>query len=141
MPAGRPNKPAEVLKLHGDYREDRHGGRGPKTGGEPLRKPDDLDEIAADHWDMICQKRAAWLAGTDAPALETLCWLWSAWRRLRALWMADLNDKNTRCNALAAEAEWSKLAARFGLSPSDRARLGEGADAQQEKAELENMLA
>lgn len=136
---GRPAKPDAVLKLHGTYREDRHAKRGVKTGGEPLRKPE-LDEVADAHWELITRTRGQWLASSDTDTLKRLCELWSMARRLFDAWKQDVSDKELRVSALATHAEWAKLAAKFGLTPSDRARLGEGSDVHCDNAELEAML-
>ena len=137
---GQNAKPAEVLKLHGSYREDRHGSRGPKTGGEPLRKPDDLDPVASAHWDFMVRTRTAWLAASDADTLRRLCELWSLSEASRKQAMETPLVKDVRCAFTSYHAEWSKLAARFGMTPADRARLGEGADVHDKKDELEDML-
>ncbi len=138
---GHNAKPQDVLKLHGDYRADRHEGRGPKLGGEPLRKPDDLPEHASWLWDEVTTKRAAWLCGSDAASLRTLCMAFHFMRSAESLLLVDSTEKNARCAWTAYAATFASFGARFGLTPSDRARLGEDKPLLDEKADLEGMLA
>ena len=122
---GRPATPNEVLKLHGTYRKDRHGERGPTTGGEPLRKPDDLDPAASWLWDEITRTRSPWLCSSDAAALRTLCDAWGLMQAVKPKLIEDPTDKNARCAWSAYQSVFKSLAACFGITPSDRARLGE----------------
>lgn len=138
---GRKPKPASALKLHGTYREDRHGDRGGNDGGAELPCPATLDADGAWLWSMVTGCRKDWLAESDAVSLQVCCEMWSAYRRLWRLWSDDLTDKNLRCSAIAAKAEWEKTATRFGLSPVDRARLGRGVESGAGADELEDMLA
>lgn len=137
---GRPATPNDVLRLQGTYREDRHGNRGPKLGNEPLRKPDDLPEHAGWLWDEITRHRAAWLCGSDAACLQTLCMAFEFMRRAEAKLMADPTEKNARCAWASYQAVFANLGAKFGLTPSDRARLGEDKELNDANDELEAML-
>lgn len=137
---GRPPKPLAVLKMEGRYRADRHAGRGPRTGGEPLRKPDDLSEPASWLWDEITRTRGPWLCGSDAAALETLCVAWGLMQACREKLHADPTDKLARCAWTGYQAVFTQLGSRFGLTPSDRARLGEDKPERDGDDELEAML-
>lgn len=142
MPSGGHNAtPDAVLKLHGDYRKDRHANRGPKSGGEALRKPDDMPEHASWLWDEVTRTRAAWLCGSDAASLSTLCDAFHFMQTSRVALLTDPSDKNSRCAWSAYAAVFASLGARFGLTPSDRARLGEDKPLRDENAEMEDMLA
>lgn len=141
MPSGGHNaKPETVLKLHGDYRKDRHADRGPKTGGEPLRKPE-MGEIAGRIWDHVTETRRAWLCSSDLESLQSLCECWELRCRALVLVNQDPADKLKRIAFKDYQTLFNQLAARFGLTPADRARLGEGSDVHQAKGELEDMLA
>lgn len=142
MPAGGQNAtPDAVLKLHGGYRKDRHANRGPASGGEALRKPDDLPEHASWLWDEVTRTRAAWLCGSDAASLRALCDAYEFMRKCQAVLAKDATDKNARCAWSAYAAVFNSLGARFGLTPSDRARLGEDKPLRDENAEMEELLA
>lgn len=142
MPRGGHNaKPDEVLKLHGTYDPYYHANRGPKTGGEPLRKPDGMGEIAGALWDRITVIRRAWLCSSDAESLQALCECWELRCRSLVTLTTDPTDKNNRIAFKDYQTLFNQLAARFGLTPADRARLGEGSDAHGEKDEIEEMLA
>jgi phage terminase small subunit len=138
---GQQPKPEAVLKLHGDYRADRHANRGPKLGGEALRKPDDLPEHADWLWGEITSKRAAWLCGSDAATLHTLCMAYHFMRKAETLLLVDSTEKNARCAWTAYASTFASLGARFGLTPSDRARLGEDKPLRDEEDELKDMMA
>lgn len=138
---GHNAKPLGVLKLHGDYRADRQGGRGPKLGGEPLRKPDGLPEAAGWLWDEVTTRRAAWLCGSDAASLRTLCMAFHFMRTSETVLMIDPADKMARCAWTAYAAIFTSLGARFGLTPSDRARLGEDKELRDQQSDLEDLLA
>ena len=90
--------------------------------------PKDLDPVAQGVWELVCRTRANWLAISDGLALRHLSELWS----LRAATMAILRDTPTDRAARVAfqqyGAEFSKLAGKFGLTPQDRARLGDKTD-------------
>jgi phage terminase small subunit len=137
---GQQPKPEAVLKLHGDYRADRHANRGPKLGGEALRKPDDLPEHASWLWDEVTTKRAAWLCGSDAATLRTLCEAFHLMRVTFGYLLTDPGEKNMRCAWVAYAGLFNSIGARFGLTPSDRARLGEDKPLRDEEDELKDML-
>lgn len=137
---GRPPKPLAVLKMEGTYRADRHAGRGPLTGGEPLRKPDCLPDAASWLWEEIYRTRGPWLCGSDAASLRTLCMAFHFMRATETALLVDPTDKLARCAWSGYQAAFSQLGARFGLTPSDRARLGEDKPQRDADNELEAML-
>ena len=121
---GRPPKTTSELKLTGTWRADRHGDRADVTPqGRPV-KPDDLDADAADLWDAIidgCLARGA--DSADAPALSSMCRWWSVYIRCDRKMAGD--DPNYKAGVLASMAykQFSQMAAKFGLTPVDRAKL------------------
>ncbi|MAT71351.1 MAG: hypothetical protein CMJ58_17715 [Planctomycetaceae bacterium] len=94
------------------------------TGNLPA-PPDDLDADALELWTLVATTRTAWLSESDAPALKSLCECWSLRQRAYAALADDATDKLARCAFTAYQQCFDRLAARFGLTPSDRARLGE----------------
>lgn len=137
---GHNAKPDKVLKLHGTYEKFYHADRGVKDGGEPLRKPE-MGDIASRMWDHVAEVRRAWLCSSDAESLQSLCEVWELRCRALVLVNEDPAEKNNRIAFKDYQTLFNQLAARFGLTPSDRARLGEGSDAHKAKGELEEMLA
>lgn len=127
MPAGRPPKPLKIKLLEGDYREDRHGqpSIAMATADGTPKCPGLLDEVGDELWETICTQQKNYLSTSDATALFALCQLWS----LRAETLRMLDDDPTERYARAAFIAYhnaaEKLMAKFGLTPSDRARLGE----------------
>ena len=137
---GRPATPNDVLKLRGTYRADRHANRGPALGGEPLRKPDDMQEHASWLWDEVCRTRGPWLCGSDAASLQMLCMTYELMRRCEAKLREDATDKDARCSWGAYAAMFTSMGAKFGLTPSDRARLGEDKPERDSDDEMREMM-
>lgn len=139
VPAGRPHKPIELLKRDGGYRPYRHDKIShsvASTTGLPL-KPRGLSRAASKCWDHIIDTRKDWISDSDGLTLQHMCEIWSlrgeAVKRLKE----DPHNKDARC----ALRDWSQIfmqvAGRFGLTPSDRAKLGEEiADAKDNAAEF-----
>lgn len=143
MPSGGHNaKPLRIHEASGSYDHDkgRYANRGPKSGGEPLRKPDDLPEHASWLWDEVTRRRSAWLCGSDAAALEVLCFAFHHLRTCQAELTKEPTDKPTRLAYSTFAAEFKSLGARFGLTPADRARLGEDKPLRDEQSELEDLI-
>ena len=142
MPSGGHNaKPLAVLRLEGTHRPDRHAGRGPKLGGEPLRKPEGLGEAGGWLWDEVTRTRGDWLCSSDAAALESLCICWHYAQQCRTILDGDATEKNARVSYTSYMQLFNQLAQRFGITPADRARLGEGSGVHEARDELEDMLA
>ena len=120
---------AAKLKLTGKYRKDRHAARGdaPAAAGAP-KKPRHLKGEAAAHWKAVVPQLVAngSAKALDTAALVMLCEVWALYRygmdRLAKEPELAL-VKDTRCNVLAYMSGWEKLAAKLGLTPSDRQRL------------------
>jgi phage terminase small subunit len=87
--------------------------------------PADLDPHAKGCWEFVCRTRANWLAISDGLALRHLCELWGLRAAAFAVLKENPTDKNARCAFTSFGVEFVKLAARFGLSPLDRDRLGD----------------
>ena len=121
---GRSRKPTAKLKLHGTFRSDRHGERAtePQPAGEP-KKPKGLGKLASQHWDAIVPEliKTGVAKSCDTPALESMC-LW--WQDMQALRHDTEMDGPQRLRLLAAaQRAWNDLAFRFGLTPTDRAKI------------------
>jgi P27 family predicted phage terminase small subunit len=136
---GRPPKSLEQHQLDGTYRADRHGdaGQAVQPAGEPQMPLEFAGEARA-CWESVVAPLVALKVAKaiDQPALVALCEWWARYRlyssRLDRPETIDLDVLDqSRLVRIAANAwsEFSRLAARFGLTPADRQRLrvqGEG---------------
>lgn len=124
--AGRPPKPLKIHELNGTYRADRHSGSVAKsTGGKIPPMPQGMDNTARAMWRSVVSTRGDWLAESDASALRSLCEAWALRCKCQKLVQADPTDKLKRTAFVQYHQECLKLFARFGMTPTDRARLGE----------------
>lgn len=132
MPAGRPPKPTALHKLHGTYREDRHGERADSEEelftGIP-DKPHDLGPDADLLWDHVIGqlKAAKVVTGIDSASLEAMCRWWGRYKELDRRIVKESHDDDL-CETLELRARRSWLAfdrisSRFGMTPADRAKL------------------
>lgn len=120
--AGR-RKPTAELKLHGEYYASRHGDRSrePQPTGMP-KKPGTLKGEASKHWDVVVPSLVETGVATaqDAPALKRLCEFWGEYEAAKH---RTPKDRVRLMMMVAAHKQWIDLASRFGLTPSDRARI------------------
>jgi phage terminase small subunit len=124
--AGRPPKPLKIHETEGTYRADRHAGSVAKsTGGRAPKAPEGLDAVAQEMWRFVVAERGDWIAESDGPALQLLCETWSLRCRCKEALFGNPTDKDTRCSFIQYQADCMKMFARFGMTPTDRARLGE----------------
>lgn len=123
---GRPRKPTAILKLEGDYAPSRHGFRGgePQPEGSPCR-PKGMPKDAAAFWDEYVPRlvKIGVATAIDAPALEGMC-RW--WARLQRHNNAELQDYRTETLAAMCEKQLKDYFSKFGMTPSDRAKLSVG---------------
>lgn len=127
----RPRKPLEQHLVDGTYRPVKHGplpdnlekwrqGEGDAPGLP--EKPSDLDEQAAAMWDRVIATRPGTVWPSDGPLLKVFCVWWSLFEKA-AKKAADDQTAQTFTPLGIATDKVEKLAARFGLSPKDRAAL------------------
>lgn len=131
--AGR-RKPTAELKLHGEVYASRHGDRSrePQPTGNPM-KPHGLTGAASEHWDLVVPSLIDTGVATaqDTPALTRLCEFWSEYESAKK---QATKDRVRLMMMVAAHKQWIDLASRFGLTPSDRARIvSDGKDKQRSK--------
>jgi len=131
MPAGRPRKPTAQHKLEGTIPM-RPRGLEPKPGGVPA-KPSYLTAEASRFWDRVVPDLVSLgvAAEIDAPALEQMCVWWGEAKRLASMkkrpgqWIYEF---------ATADKQWRYYAARFGLTPSDRAKIEVGSASDHDPA-------
>lgn len=133
MARGRPRKPTSLKILAGTYRKDRDGAPDaePQPTGAP-KKPKDLKGDAGKFWDLIVPQLAELKIATalDAPELARLCQWWALEKKsldyletLKADLVGSSEWRRVQLQAGHARNQWDRIAARFGLSPADRAKL------------------
>lgn len=137
---GRPRKPVADLALEDRFRSDRHGD--PVTVWQPAgapTPPDWLSDDARQLWQSLVPSLAARGVATavDTAELGGLCDWWARYRQVsRALdAVADIKSTEYYRLQILAGAAWKNFAtaaSKFGLNPSDRARLRIDSGAKQE---------
>jgi len=129
MPAGRPPKTNAEHKLQGTYRADRHGDRLDEVIAHGIpAKPPGLDPQGSILWDLIVDALPpAAQCLVDSAMLTGACRWWSLWREYdRQLDAGEGDGYRTLMMATMAWKNFDKAAAKFGMSPIDRARLKVG---------------
>jgi P27 family predicted phage terminase small subunit len=131
MARGRPRKPIPELVLEGRFRSDRHGeAAGVWIPDGAPEKPPELSGDAAELWAAIVPHlaRSAVATAIDAAELTAMCEWWQRYRRASRALSAIEDEQSTefyRLSILSGMA-WKNFAAgasKFGLNPSDRAKL------------------
>ena len=132
--AGRPRKPTSILKLEGAYHPSRHGDRSgePVATGSPV-KPKDMTPAASKHWDEVVGEliRMGIAKQIDQTALVQMCEWFSECKRLQK---SKTKDYKNLTMWSCAHKQWRDLASRFGMTPSDRARLDVGESSNSDPA-------
>lgn len=117
---GRPRKPTKTLKVHGTFREDRHGGEEPKSVGA-LELPSGMSEQARWFWNQhIEQVKANGAGAGDLAVLLSACQWWSKYHELMA---GDTTEYRDFIRMSMAWKNFDRAVSRLGLSPTDRAKL------------------
>jgi phage terminase small subunit len=130
---GRPAKPLKIHALDGTFRADRHV-RKNVAGGHAPEQPKGLDPTARAMWRHVVATRGDWLAESDGPALQSLCENWSLRAKALKALASDPTDKITRASYIAYHQECKRLFACFGMTPTDRAKLGEQTESEHDPA-------
>lgn len=128
---GRPRKPVAELVLEGKFRSDRHG-----TAAEVWQPiglptmPDWLSNEAKKLWETVVEQlaRRGVATGADVAELTALCDWWGRYRAalIELDKIADKTSNEYYRLSILAGAAWKNFAgvsAKFGLNPSDRAKL------------------
>ena len=120
-------KPLSAHLAEGTFRADRHAkpSAAAETAGDIPRKPVELGEVESEHWHTVIEHRGPWLHESDGPALRALCELWALRQKTLVLLSDNPADKVTRTAFASYHDQWAKLAAKFGITPVDRARMGD----------------
>jgi hypothetical protein len=131
MPRGRPRKPIEQHLHDATFRGDRHvvaPAMNMTPGGDAVAKPAGLAGKAGELWDIVANRYA--LKDTDAPELVACCKFFD---RYWVCWDTYEKTKPGTKRALLVQREandnWKRfeiIAGKYGLTPSERAKLGLG---------------
>jgi phage terminase small subunit len=120
--AGR-RRPTADLKLHdGKVYASQYGDRSrePQPTGKPTC-PRGLSPSAKSHWAVVVPSLIETGVATlqDQPALQRMCEFWGEYEAAKK----GQSDRKRLMMMIAAHRQWVDLASRFGLTPSDRARI------------------
>jgi len=126
--SGRTPKSPSAHRLEATGR--RRGAASSKSPPAPLaaampERPAGLDSDAAWLWDFLLADPAfaANVNRWDTPLLTTLCRVWSLVCRAQTEAAKQPLDRDARIALTQYVSTFDSLAARFGLSPSDRQRM------------------
>jgi len=114
---GRKKQPAHLLKK---YSADRRPECVPQASGDPVR-PEHLNQDGYELWDKAIPELVEMniVGNLDTPQLTAMCEWWQEYR----YWSRQLPDhKNVQAKAKAYQ-QFLTVAAKFGLTPSDRRKI------------------
>lgn len=126
MAKGRPRKPFELHVFEGTNKPSRQGTAEEQVSatGKPA-PPADMSPGARAVWDAVLPQIAGWVRMADSLALASFC-QWYAWHKTACDKINASKKGGTSHQRSWAERTWvqcDKIAARFGMSPADRAKL------------------
>lgn len=134
---GRPPKPIAMRIADGTYDPEKHGVDPMPTMGSPVM-PAHLAGDAKDLWELVVPTMVKHgIAGEiDAPELTIMCEFWAEYRRVMK-WVQSMDVKHPKYGKMlftagTANTNFNNAAAKFGMTPSDRAKLG--VDLKEKKA-------
>lgn len=126
---GRPRRPIDMRLLDGTYEPSRHGPlpESEETAPKLLSKPVGLTGDTSKIWDRLFPLVAPVARERDMPLLVELCAWWSELNRVRAA-LKKSGPGSKGYNQLLVSAgicsdKVDRIASRFGMTPSDRAKL------------------
>lgn len=129
MPGGRPPKPTADLKLHGGLRMDRHAGRErePQPEGDAIQFVELPDE-ALRAWEFLVPRLIHVGLATELDSLEltAMCHWWGEYRKwceMKDTEDVKVNEYRRMVGMAAAYKQFRTIAAKFGLTPTDRVGL------------------
>jgi P27 family predicted phage terminase small subunit len=131
-------RPGKIHRLHGSYREDRHGGELKVKPSLP-DPPDWLDPVALQEWHRIAPQlfKLGVLTELDTALLSMYCVVFSRWVRAEGELLKNkesVPEIDETPNGYRQQSPWlliannaikqmQSLCAEFGLSPATRARI------------------
>lgn len=116
---GRPRKSEQQHHQEGTYRPRSHDGLGGPAESGAMAKPGDLTDWESDFWDEVSRP---WMTALDRRQFRRLVEL-AYLSRLALDRFKETNSATDRNSALQFGAQLDRLAAAFGMTPSDRAKL------------------
>lgn len=125
---GRPRKPVDLRLLEGSYQPSRHGPlpEPEETAPKPV-KPAGLTGESGKMWDRLLPLLEPVVRERDTPLLVEMCTWWAELKRVRAaLKKSGPGAKGYQQLLVSAgicSDKVDKIASRFGMTPSDRAKL------------------
>lgn len=161
MAAGKPRATTELLKLNGGYRPDRHSNRGDSkaialSNDTILEPPSTYSAKAKKCWETIVPNliNQRILAEEDLPSLDMMFNAFEEYEKAKAAIKKfdklhpDLVDKETidnrkKLNTWMTQSitEFNKIAARFGIMPTERVRIQNTVESDKPLDPLDVLLA
>ena len=116
-------KSTETLKLHGNYRADRHGNRPGRAA--KLGKPSAwLGPTAKAWWSQHAEQLATNGVGAgDVSLVESAATWYAIWRKTLDAIEAGDAEYRTWCRASMAWKSFAVAAGKLGIGPTDRSRI------------------
>lgn len=139
--SGRRPVPAHILKLEGKTPRNPRAKIPPPPEKPKLRKPAGLTPAQTRLWNTLTKNRREWLANEDRAALELLLADYQMMLTAQKEASADPLRKPARVAYIAYRKAFIDLAAKFGLTPSDRARFAPDDDQNSERDDAARFLA
>lgn len=96
--------------------------RAKAAAGTPV-KPDGLSNVEDSLWDFLSPLLGADAGKSDSIALQALCEFWGLYRDAVEIAKEHPLDKDARIAVTSYWSAFERLAAKFGLTPTDRQRL------------------
>jgi phage terminase small subunit len=118
MGRGRPRKSDAQKRLEGNPGKRPLGGEA-EAHGTP-RRPARMSKEAGWLWNLVVQN---WMGELDTAELMTLCDTWELLRAATRKAKRDPCNPELRNSFVRYKGEFDKLAARFGMTPADRAKI------------------
>ena len=144
MVAGQPRKPTALLKLHGQYREDRHGDRRsePFPDGDPLEVGPMTDAVRST-WERWTGQLSQVCTSWDSEALYAMARYWVLYCRMfdQSEKRRNLPDRKQLARLNEVWREVSRLLGKFGMTPADRAAIQRKPSKPKDEDDFESLLA
>jgi len=160
MAAGKPRATTELLKLNGGFRPDRHSNRGDSSlislpKDSILEPPSTYSAKAKKCWQAIvpCLITQRILSEEDLPSLDMMFNAYEEYERAKRAIKKfdklhpDLLDKESidnrkKLNTWMTQSitEFNKIAARFGIMPTERVRIQSVVDGDKPQDPLDVLL-
>jgi phage terminase small subunit len=134
LPGGRPPTPTAILQLNGGIRKGRHDNRDrePQPEGD-AQQIVALEGDAQAAWEHLRPRLVAIGLATELDSMEltAMCEWWAEYRKWCG--MKSENEYRRMVGMAAAYKQFRTIAAKFGLTPTDRVGLSANVETKDDK--------